>query len=111
MAIGSVPERYLDAWARLQCQRPIGIDEPRWRQAIEDAGLFLDGWGPLAALFDWSPGDLFDTPRDGRMGLVWWLRARNVTALGPEHACAGESVFDRLMHSDWENPFRRRGAP
>jgi hypothetical protein len=32
------------------------------------------------------PGDLFDVPRDGAMGLVWWLKSRTVTVLGPEHA-------------------------
>jgi hypothetical protein len=40
-----VPERYLDAWARLQCQRPAQIAEAVWRQAIDDAGRFLDQMG------------------------------------------------------------------
>jgi hypothetical protein len=111
MAMGCVPERYLDAWARFQLQRPLGVTESRWRQAIDDADCFLESWGSLADTFGWPPGDLFDVPLAGRMGLVWWLEGRNVTALGPEHACAGESVFGRLKHSNWENPFRRKGAP
>jgi hypothetical protein len=45
MAAGSVPERYLDTWAWLQCQRPWGVTEARWRQAIDDAGKFLDQLG------------------------------------------------------------------
>jgi hypothetical protein len=86
MVSDSVPERYLDAWARLRCQCPAGIDEVRWRQPIDNGDRFLDRWGKLADGFGWAPGDLFDVPRNGRMGLVWWLRGRTVTALGPEHA-------------------------
>jgi hypothetical protein len=108
MAMGAVPEPYLTAWARLQCQRPSGIDEARWRQAIEDAASFLDAWGSLADAFGWQSADLFDCPRDEHMGLIWWLKGSNVTALGPEHACAGEPVFDRLTHADWQNPYHRK---
>jgi hypothetical protein len=106
MAMGGVPERYLDGWARLQCQRPAGVTESRWRQTIEDAGCFLDNWGQLAATFGWAPDDLFAAPDNrGRRGLAWWLNGRNVTALGPEHACAGEPAYDRLTHTDWRNPY------
>ena len=38
---------------------------------------FLDQWGKLADSFGWSPGDLFDVPRDGRSGLAWWLQGEN----------------------------------
>ena len=48
MAMDSVPERYLDAWARLQCQKPTRVSDAEWRQAIDDAGRFLDQWGSLA---------------------------------------------------------------
>jgi hypothetical protein len=40
MAAGSVPERYLDAWARLQAQQPATVTETQWRQAIESAARF-----------------------------------------------------------------------
>jgi hypothetical protein len=30
----------------------------------------LAQWGKLADSFGWSPGDLFDVPRDGAMGLA-----------------------------------------
>jgi hypothetical protein len=107
MAMGSVPEPYLDGWARLQCQKPAGIDGRRWHQAIEDGGCFLDAWGGPAATFDWQPDDLFAPPDNrGRMGLVWWLNGRNITALGPEHACAGDAAYDRLTHADWRNPYK-----
>jgi len=45
MAMGGVPETYLDAWARLQCQSPATVSEDDWQQAIIDAGLFLDRFG------------------------------------------------------------------
>jgi len=66
-----VPEPYLDAWARLQVQKPVHVTVEQWRQAIDDAGRFLDQWGSLAVQFGWTPGDLFDVPRDGACGLVW----------------------------------------
>lgn len=104
--MGGVREPYLDGWARFQCQKPAGVEEARWHQAIEDGGLFLDNWGALAATFDWQPDDIFATPDNrGRIGLVWWLKGRAVTALGPEHACAGEPAYDRTTRFDWRNPF------
>jgi hypothetical protein len=106
MAMGGVPDVYLDAWARFQCQKAAGVITPRWQQAIEDAGCFLVAWGQLAATFGWAPDDLFAAPDNrGRRGLAWWLNGRNVTALGPEHACAGEPAYDRLTHTDWRNPY------
>jgi len=53
--MGSVPELYLDAWARLQCQNPMRVSDAEWRQAIDDAGRFLDQWGSLADEFQWWP--------------------------------------------------------
>jgi hypothetical protein len=66
MAMGGVPEPYLDAWARLQVQKPMRVSDAEWRQAIDDAGRFLDLWGSLAPEFQWTPGDLFDIPGDGK---------------------------------------------
>jgi len=45
LAADSVPACYLDAWARLQCQRPFYPTEEAWQRAIQDAGRFLDAWG------------------------------------------------------------------
>jgi hypothetical protein len=42
MAMDSVPEPYLDAWARFQCQKPLTVSDAHWRQAVDDAGMFLD---------------------------------------------------------------------
>jgi hypothetical protein len=111
MAMASVPERYADAWARFQLQCPGGVSEERWRQAINDAGRFLNQWGKLADSFGWSPGDLFDVPRDAVKGLAWWLKGRTVSALGPELASVGQPAYDRVMHTDWVNPYTRPVRP
>jgi len=52
-------KRYLAAWGQFQCQCPDSVTEQTWRQAIDDAGRFLDKWGKLADSFGWTPGDLF----------------------------------------------------
>jgi hypothetical protein len=59
MAIDGVPEPYLDAWARLQVQKPVRVSDAEWRQAIDDAGRFLAQWGSLALKFAWEAGELF----------------------------------------------------
>ena len=102
-----VPELYLDAWARLQCQKPMRVPDADWRQAIDAAGRFLDQWGSLAVEFQWTPADVFDVARDGRPGgLVWFLQGEAVRALGPEHAVTeGERIFDRLTRAEWVNPY------
>jgi hypothetical protein len=87
LAADSVPACYLDAWARLQCQRPSSVDPVAWRRAIDDAGLFLGAWGADAATMRWTPGELFDVPRDGQPGgLVWRLTGGRVSALGEDRA-------------------------
>lgn len=87
MAADSVPAIYLDAWARLQVQRPLSVAEEDWRRVVDDAGLFLDAWGEQAASMQWDARDLFDVPRQGRSGgLVWQLRGERVGALGEDHA-------------------------
>lgn len=35
------------------------------------------------------------------------LRGKTVTALGPEHAAAGDPVYDRVTRRDWINPYSR----
>jgi hypothetical protein len=111
MASNSAPVRYLDAWAAFQLQCPGGVKEQTWRQAIDDAGRFLAQWDKLAESFGWKPGDLFDVPRDGAMGLVWWLKGRIVSALGPEHASVGQPAHDRVTRREWVNPYSRPVRP
>ena len=81
LAADRVPAVYLDAWAGLQCQRPLSVADAEWRLAVNDAGLFLDAWGADAASMGWSTGELFDVTR----GLVWRLVGDRVAALGPAH--------------------------
>ena len=87
LAADIVPPRYLDAWARLQCQRPPYAAEEAWRRAIEDGGHFLDAWGADAETMQWTPGELFNVPRNGRPGgLAWQLKGEHVNALGEHRA-------------------------
>lgn len=44
------------------------------------------------------------------MGLVWWLKGRTVSALGPEHACVGQPAYDRVTRREWVNPYARPGG-
>ncbi len=81
LAADSVPACYLDAWARLQCQRPSYVTEEARRQSIEDAGRFLDAWGCEAMEAGWTPGELFDAVT----GLVWRLAGERVEAIGADH--------------------------
>ena len=82
LAAGRVPAIYLDTWARLNCQKPFRVSEAEWRLALNDGGLFLDGWGEDAVALGWTPGALFDVAS----GLVWRLGGVRVGALGADHA-------------------------
>jgi hypothetical protein len=87
LAAGSVPACYLDAWARLNHQKPVATSGTEWWRTITDAGLFLNACGADAAAMQWSTGELFDAPREGRLGgLLWQLRGERVNALGEDRA-------------------------
>ena len=82
-AADCVPAVYLDAWALLQCQRPMGASNTEWRQVMDHAGKFFDTWGSRAVEFQWAPGDIFDVPNDaGKCGLAWFLHGESVRSLG-----------------------------
>ena len=80
LAADSVPAVYLDAWARLNCQRPEGVTEADWVRALEDGGRLLDGFGHEAAEVGWTTVELFDV----RRGLVWRLNGEPVAAVGTQ---------------------------
>jgi hypothetical protein len=97
---GGVPPIYAMAFAAMQAGCPSGVDEARWRAAIDDAGRFLDDWGKRAAALGWMADDLFGlTPMPDRvapsfdrlarcdhLGLVWLLRGRRVVDLTADAA-------------------------
>ena len=106
--MASVREPYRDAFARLKCQRPIGVGEAARLRAIDDAGRFVDQWASLAVEFGWKPGDLFDVPREGKSGLVWHLAGETVRSIGPDGAFTTSGrVFDRLTRDEWINPYSK----
>lgn len=82
LAADSVPAVYVDAWARLNCQKPARVSESQWRLALDDGGKFLDAWGDEAAALQWAPGELFDVAS----GIVWRIAGERVAALGADHA-------------------------
>jgi len=77
---------YLDAWARLNCQKPASVSEAEWRLALDDGGRFLDAWGNEAAEAEWTPGELFDVTA----GLIWRVAGERVEAIGAEHVRLGD---------------------
>jgi hypothetical protein len=77
-----VPPVYLDAWARLNHQRPPRVSDDRWRLALDDGGRFLDAFGSEAAQSGWTPGELFNPGDD----LVWRLPDGHARAIGAYRA-------------------------
>lgn len=67
LAADRIPPVYLDAWTRLNHQKPARVSDTAWRLALDDGGRFLDAWGKQAVEAEWAPGEFFDVPT----GLVW----------------------------------------
>ena len=95
LAADRVPPVYLDAWARLNCQKPASVSETEWRLALDDGGRFLDAWGNEAAEMGWTPGDLFDVTA----GLAWRLAGERVETIGADHVrlSDGRTIMRALM--------------
>src|SRR5277367_5687638 len=75
------PAPYVDTFARLNHQKSMAVSDAQWSRALDDAGRFLDGWGAEAAAMQWSAGELFDLPREGRpAGIVSQLKGERVDA-------------------------------
>jgi hypothetical protein len=87
LCAGSVPAIYLDAWARLNHQKPMRIADAEWRLALDDGGRFFDAWAWVSETeWAWTVGELFDVPGAGRAGgMIWRLGGALVEAYGPAH--------------------------
>jgi hypothetical protein len=94
-----VPIVYLDAWARLNCQKPPRASDAEWHCALDDGGRFLDAWGAAAAAMHWGADELFDVPQEGRPGgLVWRLKGERVRTLGEDHARLANDARSTANH-------------
>ncbi|WP_146140354.1 hypothetical protein [Alsobacter soli] len=100
-----MPKRYADAFARLQQEKPRGVDLARWRQAMQDGGLFLDRWGVTADALGWEVADVFGLDpvaplaRYDAMGLIWLLAGATVRLLDERSATLSTGlVFRRKQH-------------
>jgi len=82
LAADRVPAVYLDAWARLNCEKPFSVSDAEWRLALDDGGRFLDACGNEAADMGWLPGELFDVTA----GLVWRLNGARIEAISADYA-------------------------
>jgi hypothetical protein len=78
LAADRVPPDYLDAWARLNCQKPEGVSDEDWRQALDDGGRFLDQFGNEAVELGWTRHELFDVTA----GVVWRLAGEPALGAG-----------------------------
>jgi hypothetical protein len=83
---------------------PPGLIERRRRQALDDAGRFLDRWGKRACELGWSAADLFAVypqaldARPDMQGLCWLLEGRSVVVMTAETAVSEGRTGARLTH-------------
>jgi hypothetical protein len=73
---GGISPLYSAGFARLQLTPPPGLSVPRWLQAVDDAGRFLDAFGQPALAMGWRSDDLFQAD-----GLVRALQGARITKL------------------------------
>jgi hypothetical protein len=86
---GGVPRAWAEGFARLNPDRPPGdVPLQRWRQFVDDVGLFLDSaFCAAATSLGWGPLDLFGCDRTkpfariDKCGLLWLLNGRKLVAL------------------------------
>ena len=88
-----VPREWAEGFARLDCAKPPpGFALPRWRQVINDGGLFLDQWAHQAAALGWTVLDVFGVNpaapavRYDGMGLVPLIGNSRVVAISADSA-------------------------
>ena len=78
---GRLPRPWAEAMARLECQEWPASEDARWRQAIDDAGLFLDQWREHAERLGWQPGDVLDA----QTGIIWHVQGGTIDAITRDH--------------------------
>jgi hypothetical protein len=90
---GGIPPLYSAGFARLQLTPPPGLSVPRWLQAVDDAGRFLDAFGQQAQAMGWRSDDLFQAD-----GLVRALQGARVTKLTSTMAVISDDrTFKRIV--------------
>jgi hypothetical protein len=87
LCVDGFPAIYLDAWVRLNCQKPMRVSEADWRRALDDGRHFFDTWGWVCRSgWEWPPDELFEAPCvDSGGGLIWRLQGRTVVSYGPDY--------------------------
>jgi hypothetical protein len=90
---GGIPALYSEGFARLQLTPPPGLSIPRWLQAVDDAGRFLDAFGQQAQALGWRADDLFRAD-----GLVRTLQGAHVITLTSTTAALSDGrIFKRIV--------------
>jgi hypothetical protein len=77
---GGVSSAFARMFAALQVACPANVDQPRWHQAIDDVGVFLDTWGRAAERLGWSARDV-NGPQCSLEALAWVLNGAQVNSL------------------------------
>jgi hypothetical protein len=93
---GGISPLYSAGFARLQLTPPAGLSAPRWRQAVDDAGRFLDAFGQQAQAMGWQSDDLF-RPNS----LVQTLQGAHVTKITSMTAVLSDGrTFKRIVSEE-----------
>jgi hypothetical protein len=112
----------LEAWrqalASLDPRRPPGdVPGNRWLEFLEDAHRFLQGrWVTSALELGWEAEDFFGCDpskpyaRIDRLGLVWLLRGRPITAMTADKA-AFSTTSGRALTYHRQGSVRERSLP
>jgi hypothetical protein len=67
--------------------RPAAIPPARWRELLDNAGLFIERWAVRAAALGWSAADIFGCHRQAPVarydlqGLVFLIGSGEVVAI------------------------------